>query len=92
MQKRYFADIEHSKRLAHHFQDADWWWQEIPYPKVSIIVGKENKEKPPIMDKGRSSYYPAITTDMVLEKLPKKVVYKDLNHALLITKWDDYTV
>ena len=29
MDKRFFADIEYSNKIAKHFPDAEWWW--VPF-------------------------------------------------------------
>jgi len=71
-----FADLSYSKKLKDEFPDAEWWW--------SNSRDRLQKEEFEIIKKGTVSwacrkemggllFYPALTTDMLLERLPNKV-------------------
>ena len=76
MKSKYFADIKWSKKLAHHFQDAEWYIS----PRTKRIVTRKSVKKVLV------EYLPAVTTDMVLEKLPGEIEYKKKIWHLRIEK------
>jgi len=60
-----YASIEYSKKLAELFPESEWWYQIGKRTKI-ITVMQSNFPDNPMAD-----YYPALTTDMLLERLPK---------------------
>lgn len=61
-----YASIEHSKKLAHLFSEAEWWWVENKDGDITLWEDKPAKESYFIV----RSYYPAITIQMAWNVLP----------------------
>ena len=83
-----YADIEYSKKLADLFPESEWWWvaprkwswcdytdSEFRIHEQSFITHSDGK-------KIDHEHYPALTTDALLERLPKK-----LNNGALVLSW-----
>jgi len=67
-----YADIAYSKKLASLFHESEWWWSTTDYnDKHGLPVKVINKNNKKALFKGCiRKYYPALTTDMLLERLP----------------------
>jgi len=95
MNKGNFADISYSKQLKDEFKDADWWWVTL-YDAIDLWdATKEEREKLKATGyevrlkekvKCPEQSYPALTTDMVLERLPDYI--KSRGNMLTMVKAD----
>lgn len=88
MDSKWFADLTWSKKLAKYFPDAEWWWVE--WNKPHSIPGLSEKRDAFHSNKTieEVSIYPALHTDMLLEKLPTKIHKHKLEFWLSILKID----
>lgn len=78
-----YASIEHSRKLARFFSEAEWWWITHAESDCEFIDSKDFIGSS--RDDGLcQSLYPAITTDMALEVLRKP-------GRLVITQHEDRT-
>jgi exoribonuclease II len=68
MNPKYFADIEWSKKLADHFQDAEWWWHKNKILD-KIFLGEKFTV---VKDDECECIAPAIHTSLAMEKLSKE--------------------
>lgn len=74
-----YASIEHSKKLAHLFPDAEWWWSKLK-PEL-VQFGNVNQAHYTDWEIRRNVtygnedflFYPAITIQMALDVLPKLI-------------------
>lgn len=68
MKTKNFADIKYSELLKDDFKDSEFWW-------VSAEDGRNEKKKFNLLNNplAKQTGLPAITVEMVLKKLPKKV-------------------
>lgn len=90
-----YASLEHSKKLAWLFPDAEWW--HIKQGKEGKFTGLANdgvvkaylRNSLDCMEDGLDWSYPAITTDMALEILPYLISYKKRNYKLRIDKLEE---
>ena len=80
MNKKYFADIEYSKKLVDLFPESEWWWCAGRKNEFSDYTNEFMKE-PRKIDKDNLKEdlkygwvrIPALTTDMLLERLPDRL-------------------
>lgn len=63
-----YADIEYSKKLADEFPDSEWWW--VPDMEGDKYWVVENIKYISMYKKEKLEHYPALTTDVLLERLP----------------------
>lgn len=64
MHEKNFADLKYSKLLKDIFSESEWWW----------VYGKTQKKwfvSERIHSSRNEERYPALITDMLLERLPK---------------------
>jgi len=66
-----YASIEYSKKLADLFPESEWWY--CFNAKENKMALKDSKWKDVASRFKNWSFYPALTTDMLLERLPKKI-------------------
>lgn len=93
MNQSNFADIEYSKQLKDEFPDSEWWWtNEYCHPsyisknKIGKFRLKKGSEYKEIMFDGGESY-PALTTNMLLEKLPEGWEIQTITGSDGIKRW-----
>ena len=80
MDKKYFADLEWSKKLGHLFPDAEWWWID-EQGKSRICNRKPMSLELQIKNYGYPiNHYPTLHTDMILERLPYNLKTKFGHH------------
>lgn len=77
MNTKYFASIEHSKKLAHLFPGAEWWLIDHVKCPVEPELIKKGKRLDKKVDSGMWNKYPALHTDMLLEIAPYKIKLKE---------------
>ncbi len=65
-----YADIKYSKELKDWFPDAEWWW--FGFGKRDKAYEIISNDKRLCIETEHHSLYPALTTDMLLERLPLK--------------------
>lgn len=100
MNKKYFADIKYSKPLKDEFPESEWVYIELTnkeWAKRIIELNLDFARDGSIHERefgeiyaknGDGILYPAIHTDMVLERLPQNLKDKDsLPRKLYIAKY-----
>lgn len=64
--KMIYADIEYSKKLKDYFKDSEWWWVSDIIKDKKFFYLTNNRHLT------CSEWYPALTTDMLLEIIRDK--------------------
>ena len=73
-----YADISYSKELKDEFPESEWWYWVDPKDKIRIVNRKPFSLELQNNDYGYPvNYYPALHTDMLLERLPAKIADKE---------------
>jgi len=69
-----YADISYSKELKDLFPESEWWW-------VDSIIGGGWVTRKKFIANSYKDALPALTTDMLLERLPKGTWLNIFNHS-----------
>jgi len=91
-----YADIEYSKQLAKEFPDSEWWWVKYIEPINGVNTQIDwyivNQGRFNVINEGEPCNFqscPALTTDMLLEWLPKEIDKNNWYHVLSIFCFPD---
>ena len=87
MNKSNFADIEYSKKLKDEFPESEWWYKKS---KDGLGEWSEVSEGKTIDRMDMIHAYPALTTDMLLERLPRKI--EENFKLIIISEEKSYSV
>lgn len=84
-----YADIKYSKQLADLFPESEWWYHEFygRQWKKSVeyeLLDRRIENRYTTLPSRKYSIYPALTTDMLLERLPSTIENKPF--TLVINK------